>query len=115
MSTFETLPIFERDNTITPSKLRSIGYIPATIYGKSFNPLSIQLNAHTFELALARGVRKFQLEGLGQALNVEVKQLQKNNIKGTVTHIEFFVPSAQTANAAAKPAEKAATPDPVLA
>jgi len=97
MSKQETLAIFERDNTITPRKLRSIGYIPATIYGKSMEPLSIQINAHEFELATARGVNQFKLEGFGKKIEAEVKQLQKNNRKNTVIHIEFFVPTAQKA------------------
>lgn len=94
MSKKETLKIFERDNTITSSKLRSIGYIPATVYGKEFTPLNIQVKAHEFQLAIARGVRHFQLEGLGKTLDAQVKQLQKVNTKEEILHIEFYIPSA---------------------
>lgn len=90
----ETLKIFERDTTLTPAKLRSIGYIPATVYGRTTTPFGIQLKSHELELALKRGVRQFRLEGFGQPLNVEVKQLQTDDTKGIVIHAEFYVPSA---------------------
>jgi ribosomal protein L25 (general stress protein Ctc) len=93
MSNQETLKIFERDTTITNSKLRSAGYIPATVYGRSFETLAIQVKAHEFELALNRGIKLFKLEGFGKSVDVEVKQLQRENTKRAVLHIEFFVPS----------------------
>jgi ribosomal protein L25 (general stress protein Ctc) len=107
MTNLETLKIFERDNTITPRKLRAIGYVPATIYGKNVEPLSIQLKAHELELAFARGVRKFNLEGLGQTLQAEAKQIQKHSSKGTLLNIEFFV--ANSANQKSSP--KAVKPE----
>jgi ribosomal protein L25 (general stress protein Ctc) len=108
MSNQPTIAIFERDNTITPSKLRTIGYIPATVYGKDQEPISIQLKAHEFELALAKRHREFTLAGLGKTLNVEVKQLQKNSVKGTTLHVEFYVPSAGGSKAAKAPKAEAA-------
>jgi len=102
MSANKSFPIFERDTTITSSKLRQIGYIPATIYGKGMQPLSIQLKAHAFEVAFGHGQRRFTLEGLGNVFDTEIKQIQLNNAKGNVLHIEFYV-----ANVAAKPSKKA--------
>lgn len=90
----DTLVMFERDTTITSSRLRSIGYIPATIYGKQFSPRSIQIKAHEFELAYRRGVKRFSLEGMGESLAVELKQLQWNHALDKPIHIEFFIPAA---------------------
>lgn len=90
----DTLAMFERDTTLTPSRLRSIGYIPATIYGKQFSPRSVQVKAHDFELAYRRGIKHFRLEGMGEALTVELKQLQWNHALDKPIHIEFYIPAA---------------------
>lgn len=96
------LQMFERDTTVTPRKLREVGYVPATIYGKNVEPLAIQVKAHDFELALAKGVRQFTLEGFGQKIEAEVKQIQKMATKETVLHAEFVVPSTEGAKAKGK-------------
>lgn len=93
MSEKINLRIFERDTTITPRKLRSIGYIPATIYGKTFNPMSIQVKSHEFELSWFKGIKRFHLEGIGESFDVEVRQVQIQTAKDAVMHIEFCVPS----------------------
>ncbi len=105
MTNLETLKIFERDNTITPRKLRAIGYVPATIYGKNFAPLSIQLKTHELDLALARGIRKFNLDGLGQSLQAEAKQVQKHSSKGSILHVEFHVAVSANQNGSPKAAK----------
>lgn len=94
----EVLQIFERDNTVTSSKLRRIGYIPATVYGKDFQPISFQVKAHEFQLALGRGVREFTLEGMGQSIEARVQQLQKESTKEVVLHAEFLVKSPVAAS-----------------
>jgi len=116
MTNQEALPIFERDNTITPRKLRAIGYIPATVYGKNTPSFSIQIKTHEFQLALARGVRNFRLEGMGQTIDAEVKQLQKVSTREEVLHVEFHVPVGQAAKAPkAQPAAAAVSaPEEVL-
>ncbi len=102
MTKQEPLKIFERDTTITLSQLRKAGYIPATVYGKSIEPFSIQVKAHEFEVAISRGVRNFKLDGLGKSMDVQVKQLQKRNTTGSIRHIEFLVPSAPDSKAKSK-------------
>lgn len=99
MTQQEVLPIFERDNTITPRKLRTIGYIPATVYGKNTPSFSIQIKSHDFHLAMARGVRNYRLEGMGQVVDAEVKQLQKVSTREEILHVEFHVPAASEAKA----------------
>lgn len=113
--TAEKLIISERDKTITPSKLRSIGKIPATVYGKGFTPVSIQFEAHDFQLALARGIRTFKLEGAGISTEAEAKQIQNVNTKNKVLHVEFVVYAPSDAKAVAKkPAAKAPVEAPVV-
>ncbi len=113
MTNHESLKIYERDTTITLHQLRQAGYVPGTVYGKDVTPFSIQVKAHDFQLALNRGIRHFQLDGMGQTLNVEVKQLQMENTKPNVLHVEFYVPSAGSAkkSKAAQPEAKSAKPE----
>lgn len=89
-----SIQIFERDKTISASKLRTIGFIPATIYGKNFEPLSVQVQAHNFQQLLYKGHKTFRLEGCGQIVDAQVKHLQKISTKEQVLHIEFWVPEA---------------------
>jgi ribosomal protein L25 (general stress protein Ctc) len=112
MSKQETLKIFERDTTVTSSKLRRIGYVPATIYGKDIQSMSFQVRAHEFEIAYNHGVRRFTLDGFGKTFNAVVKQVQRNGATGAFLHIEFFVPAGSqstgksTPKASASEAEK---------
>ena len=92
MSTQE-LEIFERDTTISPRKLRTVGYIPATVYGKGRESKSIQVKSHPFHLALKAGHRNFVLKGLGSDMTAEVKQIQKVSTREEVLHIEFLSPA----------------------
>ena len=86
------LEVLERDTTVTPRKLRTIGFIPATIYGKDVEPVSVQVKAHPFHLALKAGVREFKLTGFNTK-TVKVQQIQKHTTREEVLHIEFLVPS----------------------
>ena len=84
------LEVFERDITVTPRKLREVGYIPATVYGKSLeSPISIQVKSHPFHLALKAGQREFVLTGAGKNIKAKVKQIQKVSTREEVLHIEF--------------------------
>jgi hypothetical protein len=51
------------------------------------------VKTHEFELAIGRGVRVFNLEGAGKSLQAVVKQIQKENTRERITHIEFHVPT----------------------
>ena len=84
------LEVLERDTTVTPRKLRDIGYIPATVYGKNLpNSLSVQVKSHPFHLAIKAGQRDFVLTGVGNNLKAKVKQIQKISTREEIIHIEF--------------------------
>ncbi len=120
MTQQEKLQIFERDQTVSPRKLRSVGYIPGTVYGNEQTPASIQVKAYDLERALSRGVRSFELEGLGAPIQAKVKEMQLDPVKQKVLHIQFFVvgkrqaskPEKQEPKAQQK-AEPEAAPPPV--
>ncbi len=110
MDTSAPLQIYERDTTLTPRKLRSIDYIPVTVYGKAFHPLSAQVKAHEFELPWFRGIHHYQITGCGQtALRVEAKQVQVQNTKDKVLHIEFYVPAPSDGTTSQKAVVKSDT------
>ena len=64
----------ERDTARNPRQLRKDGLIPATIYGKGFGPLSVQVITKPFYMAYRDGADLFDLEGLG--LVVKAHQVQ---------------------------------------
>ena len=85
------LAVAERDTTLNPRQLRFAGKIPATVYGKGRDPQSIQLDNHTFVMHLSKGVRNFNLEGLGNTpVAVKAHQVQINPISQQVLNVEFL-------------------------
>jgi ribosomal protein L25 (general stress protein Ctc) len=92
MSKSEVLEISERDTTISPRKLRSVGFIPATIYGKGREPQSVQVKSHPLHMALKAGHREFTLKGVGADIQATVKQIQKVSTREEVLHVEFLSP-----------------------
>ena len=85
------LAVAERDTTLNPRQLRFAGKIPATVYGKGRDPQSIQLDNHTFVMHLSKGVRNFNLEGLGATpVAVKAHQVQINPISQQVLNVEFL-------------------------
>lgn len=73
------LTVTERDNTITPRQLREAGYIPATLYGKKQEALSVQVRAHELNLLLLHGVREFQLTGFVEG-KVKAQHVQREPV-----------------------------------
>lgn len=88
MTALFEIETFERDTTISPRKLRTIGYVPATVYGKGKDSVSVQLNTHDLTQALLAGNRQFKLKGFVQA-NAQVKQIQKVSTREELLHAEF--------------------------
>jgi large subunit ribosomal protein L25 len=73
------------------SVLRRQGQLPAIIYGRHMEPLSITLNAHDAGLIIPKltssSIVTIDLEGHEHLALVREKQ--KNYIKGTLTHVDF--------------------------
>ena len=43
-----SIEVEEKDTTKNPRQLRAAGKLPATIYGKGMDSISVQLDAHNF-------------------------------------------------------------------
>ena len=72
--------------------VRRSGKLPAVIYGRHVDPISIVLEAHSASLALAKltssSLVTISLEG--KEYPALVREKQRNFIKGTLLHIDFL-------------------------
>ncbi len=72
--------------------LRRAGELPAVIYGRHVEPISISLDAHTASLVLAKLTSSslVTLDVDGTQFTAIVREKQRNYIKGVLTHIDFL-------------------------
>jgi large subunit ribosomal protein L25 len=72
--------------------LRRAGQLPAVIYGRHVEPISISLDAHTASLALAKLTSSslVTISVDGKEYPTLVRERQRNYIKGTFLHIDFL-------------------------
>lgn len=72
--------------------LRRAGKLPAVIYGRHLEPISILLDFHTTTLTMNKlsssSLVTIDLEG--KEYPALVRERQRNYIKGTITHIDFL-------------------------
>jgi large subunit ribosomal protein L25 len=75
-------------------RTRTDGRIPAVIYGHGIDPLPITVEARDLRGALnsqARGSVLFNVQVGGASHLVVAKEIQRNPIKNTVSHVDFQV------------------------
>ena len=72
--------------------LRRAGELPAVIYGRHVEPVSISLDAHSTELVFAKLTSStlVTIDVEGQEFAALVREKQRNFIKGDLTHIDFL-------------------------
>jgi large subunit ribosomal protein L25 len=74
--------------------LRKSGLIPATVYGKSFEPVSVQVIAREFEISFRKAGRTsvidLAIEDHG-IQSVFVQDIQRHPVSRAVLHIDFKV------------------------
>jgi large subunit ribosomal protein L25 len=72
--------------------LRRAGELPAVIYGRHVEPLSISLDAHSTELVFAKLTSStlVTIDVEGQEFAALVREKQRNFIKGNLTHVDFL-------------------------
>jgi len=72
--------------------LRRAGQLPAVIYGRHVEPISISLEAHTAGLVFARLTSStlVTLDVEGEEYAALVREKQRDFIKGNLTHIDFL-------------------------
>jgi len=72
--------------------LRRAGQLPAVIYGRHVEPISISLEAHTAGLVFAKLTSStlVTLDVEGEEYAALVREKQRDFIKGNLTHIDFL-------------------------
>lgn len=72
--------------------MRREGKLPAVIYGRHLEPLSISLEAHSAGLALAKVTASslVTIDVDGTEYPALVRERQRNYIKGNLTHVDFL-------------------------
>lgn len=95
MSTQHTLAAEPRAVTGKKVKyLRQEGVMPATVYGKNVEPVSIQVDERAFELLYREvgNVRPFALAISGAATHTtRIHDIQRHPVSRTIIHADFFV------------------------
>jgi large subunit ribosomal protein L25 len=94
--------------TVTKKKvnrLRKQGLVPATVYGAKIEPVSIQIPYRPLEVALlsAGGTNLIDLKAGKQTHTVLVRDVQREVLKGTILHVDFFAVDETTTIRAAIP------------
>jgi large subunit ribosomal protein L25 len=84
------ISIKKRDFSVNARKLRTSGKIPATIYGRDFKSLSVQVDAKSFINAYKQDKTTiFDLHLDNDTYKALVKTVQYDNVSGEIYNIEF--------------------------
>lgn len=85
--------IFEvetKDANLNPRQLRATGKLPATIYGKGMDSVSVQLDAHSFVNTYKKNKEAvYELSLAGKKYNTVVQKVQKNYATNQELNVEF--------------------------
>lgn len=87
--------------TITGKKVkrvRAAGLVPITVYGAKIDPVSLQVPYRTLEVALmkAGGTNLIDIKADGKTHTVLARDVQRDVIKGTILHADFFAVDAMS-------------------
>ena len=84
------LKIEERSEGKNPRQIRSMGFIPVSIYGKGIEPKSGQVNTHEFEMAHKNNKDdKWELSFGKDKFNAKIQEHQANYATSEFLNIEF--------------------------
>jgi len=91
MSNTVTLPIETRDGSKNPRELRFSGMLPATIYGKGMESVSVQVDKHNFVQTYKNNKDAvYVLENGKNTYKTIVKNVQYNYATQEELNIEFM-------------------------
>ena len=87
-----TLNIEKRNEEKNPRQLRAEGFLPATIYGKGVESISVQLNERDFINTYKKdNSATFQVSVDNKEYNVQVVTVQKNYRTNENLNVEFKI------------------------
>lgn len=73
-------------------QLRAQGIVPLNVYGPKTTPVNLQVAYRPLEIALmqAGGTSLIELVVEGKSTTVLAREVQRDKIKRTITHVDFF-------------------------
>lgn len=73
-------------------RLRAQGIVPVTVYGPKIKPASLQVPSRKLELTLreAGGTNLIQLQSEKETYTVITREVQRDVLKGSILHVDFF-------------------------
>lgn len=84
----------EVKNTGYLRKLKRDQWVPAVVYGKDNENLTILLPkkelSKIFTRIGTRGIFSLEIEGKEQAITAQVREVQKNRVNGDIIHVDFL-------------------------
>lgn len=90
MSEKITFEVEAKDETLNPRQLRASGKLPATIYGKGVDSVSVQLDAHEFTNTYKNNKDSVYELTLGsKKYSAKVQTVQKNYATNQELNVEF--------------------------
>jgi large subunit ribosomal protein L25 len=72
------------------SKIRRAGKLPAIIYGEIEAPISLEIDAHAFELMYREKHSLITLEIEGKKHQAIIREVQRHPVRGSFLHIDFM-------------------------
>ncbi|MCR5262092.1 MAG: hypothetical protein K6C94_09710 [Candidatus Gastranaerophilales bacterium] len=80
----------KRDENKNPRQVRAEGNLPATVYGKGKDSVSVQVNAKEFLTEYKKDVNAtFDLKIDSKSMSVKVKDVQTNYRTGEKLNVQF--------------------------
>jgi large subunit ribosomal protein L25 len=97
----ETYTLDAQARTITGKKvnqLRVQGLVPAIIYGRNRQPVAVQIPAKPLQMTLLRagGTHLININVDGQQHTVITREVQRDILRGNITHVDFMTVDAST-------------------
>lgn len=87
-----TLIATERDKTTKVDLLRANGKVPAVVYGPKLDPITISLDAKSFDKVRQEAGEStiVELSGLKDKIEVLIKDVEFNPVKQQIVHVDFY-------------------------
>lgn len=84
------ITIEERTENKNPRQIRSMGFLPGSIYGKGMEAKSFQVNTHEFEMTYKNNKDSVWELNLGkEKFNAKIQELQMNFATNEFLNVEF--------------------------
>lgn len=86
------LPVTVRDKATKLDALRKSGNVPAVVYGPKQEAMDITISAKEFDKVLKEAGEStiVELDGLKEAVEVLIKNVDFNPVKSQVVHVDFY-------------------------